>query len=72
MSYEDIDEKLNAILELLKPKVKPAPVEEANNVTADYKVWTDHAYMTLAHPDKFTYIDGPHHGPAFIIVRRTA
>ena len=32
--FEDIDAKLNEIIELLKPKAKPAPDEEWEDVTA--------------------------------------
>lgn len=70
MSYETIDQKLNAILELLKPKVKPAPVEELENVTALYKDACGRRSLSVGYYDQFTYIDGIHHGPAFVVERR--
>ena len=71
--FEDIDAKLKAIMDVLKPKAQPAPVEEWEDVTA---VFSPGDLMFAPWKGKggenhhIRKIDGMHNGPAFIIERR--
>ena len=82
MIHQTIEQKLNEILELLKPKEKVAPVEEWEDVTGQIDYCGSLAFahrhagrfgdeiVTDDNGYRFTKIDGLHNGPAFIVERR--
>lgn len=85
MLHDTIEQKLNEILELLKPTVAQSEVEEWEDVTAEviphikHRLWihkmdaflsVDIMPMNISGEFRIRKIDGLHNGPAFIVERK--
>jgi hypothetical protein len=80
MTNKTIEQKIDEILELLKPKAVPQPVEEWEDVTERVVESTCNGNWMYGHQDairmdetagyRLRKIDGLHNGPAFVVERR--